>query len=876
MAETETAASTPPTRLLTRTVSSSSFGSDGEVSVASFQTIQSVSDKVLKAGGSAQSLEKRAHNAAERLSPPPFHGPLLPPPPTLEIRRKELFEALQELHTNTVSWDMSHSAVFLQPVDLAALPGYTKVVSQPIDLSEIGAKIALQRYKSHWSYLRDMHLMFDNAHKFNRPGSWHHRYCTKMCDWWETQAHETFMNNLSHHRLCCATRRNHSAEVYRCRGGPCFIQTGQIYYYLSLADGDNIVYCTSHFSKLEDEFEIPRYGNGTGEKLHLKKSKFTRQKHTEPLVPERFVKCTECHLRYHEVCVRYIPYQRKRYTCRSCKVLAQMSADEAAFTSSDPIDSVEAVDSVDAMAPEPTQVPPQHGFESHDETLPKATDLPLSFLASVIQREVLEEVPHLQDHIIVRTINHSKEHVTPKPNILRRFPTYPRQIPYTRKVILVFLRLDQVDVCIYGVICHECDDEAPQPNSRKVYISLLDSVKMPKHIIPSGERTRIYHSVLRGYFRYAASRGFRTAHIFTCPPRRGQSYIFPFKPDYQREISVTRLRNWYDELLSNSMFRKNPPVLDVMTIADAYPEAMMAEIPYFEGDNWPDILEDIIMFEERDHERRFLARNAKHIVDESFQRAQELRMQLSAKRIKPGRHRGNPPAKRPKAPPAKPEKPVPSLDMRLRAVIARSHRDFLVVTFMPLQDQFIADCDDPASIATTGEDHSVASFLKAERLEFSTLRHAKYSSVCMLYLLAAKSKKFKTRWKDNPPQCLAALLGEDGATDHSHHQQQGTQGGESDAASSTADLDEEDDRELQGHSQHQQDSSSEGEVCEDQGTAQDSPVSFSTVKDADTFAATETAIPRHLKAEALHAPGNPSPLRTTTTSSACDPQTPIL
>ena len=42
------------------------------------------------------------------------------------------------------------------------------------------------------------------------------------------------------------------------------------------------------------------------------------------------------------------------------------------------------------------------------------------------------------------------------------------------------------------------------------------------------------------------------------------------------------------------MFRRDPAVLDVMTIAEAYPRCAMYEVPYFDGDNLPDILEDII------------------------------------------------------------------------------------------------------------------------------------------------------------------------------------------------------------------------------------------------------------------------------------------
>lgn len=148
------------------------------------------------------------------------------------------------------------------------------------------------------------------------------------------------------------------------------------------------------------------------------------------------------------------------------------------------------------------------------------------------------------------------------------------------------------------MIVHEYGPDCAEPNRNRVYISLLDSVKLPKMLLPSKVRTNVYHTLVRGYLRYCAKRAFQYAHIFTCPPRRGQNYIFPFKPDYQREISVTRLRQWYEDLLNGCMFRPDPAVLDVMSIADAFPDVAVTELPYFDGDNWPDIIEDVIRHEE--------------------------------------------------------------------------------------------------------------------------------------------------------------------------------------------------------------------------------------------------------------------------------------
>ena len=44
------------------------------------------------------------------------------------------------------------------------------------------------------------------------------------------------------------------------------------------------------------------------------------------------------------------------------------------------------------------------------------------------------------------------------------------------------------------------------------------------------------------------------------------------------------------------------------------------------------------------------------------------------------------------------------------------------------------------------------SFLKAERMQFDTLRHAAYSSVCLLFLLFNKGAHVNSRWPEAPPQ----------------------------------------------------------------------------------------------------------------------------
>jgi len=109
-----------------------------------------------------------------------------------------------------------------------------------------------------------------------------------------------------------------------------------------------------------------------------------------------------------------------------------------------------------------------------------------------------------------------------------------------------------------------------------------------------------------------------------------------------------------------------------------------------------------------------------------------------------------------------PLKPTLSAEGRLRAVVTASRRDFLVVELVrpPGQVGVSDDPDEAVALAKTGknqegEEHSVSSFMRAEKLEFSSLRHAKFSTMLLLHALHAdvmpperysESKAEEARW----------------------------------------------------------------------------------------------------------------------------------
>lgn len=113
-------------------------------------------------------------------------------------------------------------------------------------------------------------------------------------------------------------------------------------------------------------------------------------------------------------------------------------------------------------------------------------------------------------------------------------------------------------------------------------------------------RTFIYHEILISYLDYARQRGFATAHIWACPPLKGDDYIFYAKPEDQKTPRDSRLRQWYIDMLVEC---QNRDIVGKLTnMYDLYfaNEALDATaVPYLEGDYFPGEAENIIkMLEE--------------------------------------------------------------------------------------------------------------------------------------------------------------------------------------------------------------------------------------------------------------------------------------
>jgi E1A/CREB-binding protein len=174
---------------------------------------------------------------------------------------------------------------------------------------------------------------------------------------------------------------------------------------------------------------------------------------------------------------------------------------------------------------------------------------------------------------------------------------YPEEFPFRCKCIVVFQELDGVDVLLFALYVYEHGEDNPPPNQRVVYISYLDSVHCMR---PLSIRTFMYQEILIAYLDNARRRGFATAHIWVCPPLKGEDNMFHAKPEDQKTIRDSRLSPWYIDMLVEC--QKRNTVGKVTNMYDLYfanEKLDATAVPYFEGDYFPGEVENIIkMLEE--------------------------------------------------------------------------------------------------------------------------------------------------------------------------------------------------------------------------------------------------------------------------------------
>eukprot|EP00644_Phytophthora_capsici_P018255 jgi/Phyca11/575031/estExt2_Genewise1.C_PHYCAscaffold_680082 len=385
--------------------------------------------------------------------------------------------------------------------------------------------------------------------------------------------------------------------------GPCAGRIRRHTHYYSDPRGEHH-WCSSCYKQMKDG---PIDMSLLPQLSMLKKSSLIKRKNSE-VAEEPWVECDSCKLWYHQICALFnernhaISGEQEPFVCPIC-VKKQRAA----------------------------------GVKPSMDNGLKAKRLPITRMAKLIETRVMEAIEKAGEDEAVRMgnmgnsdsigfSNGTKESASDTQfgitirevlSIDKQVQVKPRmadkkaasassslslQLTYRSRCICVFQELDGVDVLIFTLYVQEYGPDSLSPNAGRVYVSYLDSVN---YFQPKKLRTLMHQQVMLGFLEDCKNRGFHTCHIWSCPPLKGDDYIFFCKPENQKIPKSARLRQWYQKLLVQA--KHDGLVVNISNLyAEYYLKKKAAhELPYFEGDYWPRLAEDLIkQLEEKDNGNR--------------------------------------------------------------------------------------------------------------------------------------------------------------------------------------------------------------------------------------------------------------------------------
>uniref|UniRef100_A0A7S1FM08 histone acetyltransferase n=1 Tax=Corethron hystrix TaxID=216773 RepID=A0A7S1FM08_9STRA len=398
-----------------------------------------------------------------------------------------------------------------------------------------------------------------------------------------------------------------------------------------VASDSSRVFCKKCYSNLNsllpDQFHVDKENtNYTNNQKNQKKKRkiyykrdLLKRKYEEE-IPENWVSCTKCHKRMHHICALHNRFLMKDedYVCPMCHCEAHVQVPNI-FQKNHP----------NPFRTPTTQTPPHPHHPHHPHTHSRYTyksgqaapdpittsvpfhtsnDLPTCALSRFIEGKIRLRMRELgfgggpEKSISIRVVSETTCSYQVPEVIRRHYELYqndtisgrtyavPEKIRYTSKAILMFQTIDYVDVCLFCMYVHEYDTPHV-PGDKRIYIAYLDSVD---HFRPKPCRTPVYQEILVAYLAYARADGFVQAHIWSCPPLKGNNFIFWTHPNYQKTPNQERLTHWYEQVLARAI--ETGTVTAVKSLYDAIfkqnpqldPSRPSVCPPIMEGDFWID------------------------------------------------------------------------------------------------------------------------------------------------------------------------------------------------------------------------------------------------------------------------------------------------
>jgi len=349
----------------------------------------------------------------------------------------------------------------------------------------------------------------------------------------------------------------------------------------------------------------------------LYKRDLLKRRNDEDVV-ERWIDCEKCSNGVHEMCAFANDFRTERanYICPLCADSTVPVEGESVKNSK--MEEGQEENNVFSFLTGrtlPEQIRDIPRGESVDSRV-----LPTCSISDFIQKKLKERMRSLdcpegaEETLTVRVISDCEKEFNVPDAVLRHFRMQqkidtagiqifqepPSCAGYRSRAIALFQRVDGTDVCIFCMYVQEydgadADDKSGIVQKKRVYLAYIDSVE---HFRPRRLRTQVYHEMLSAYFATARKRGFSTIHIWSCPPSRGNSFVFWGHPQSQRTPTKERLLGWYHDVLCHAVNRGI--ITDVKSlyedsfekfdkaskVKDSNDESTLPCPPLLEGDFW--------------------------------------------------------------------------------------------------------------------------------------------------------------------------------------------------------------------------------------------------------------------------------------------------